>query len=254
MKLLVKILIVVSVFGLCGFKSSNEPYRIVFAGDSITDGAWGGSNGTKRPTTQRNHEDLNHIYGHSYMMLCAARLGADNPDKFYFYNRGISGNTLADLEARWDEDILQLNPDIISILIGTNDVYFHLKDHSDEAFDYAEWEKRYRKILDEAKEKNPNVIFIIGTPFGAKSGKIGEGSDYETRVQMINELDEIVCNIASDYNAKLIRFDEVFANQLKKYPNVAPSYWIWDGIHPTPAGHQLMADEWLKTYKEIQLN
>lgn len=252
MKKLFSLLIPIAALCLWGFTVPKAPFRIVFAGDSITDGAWGGSNGTKRPSSQRNHHDLNHIYGHSYMMLCAARLSADRPtEELYFYNRGISGNSLADLELRWKEDILSLHPDLISILIGTNDVHYHLLHHAGEDFDYKDWERRYRKLLDEAQKENPNVMFIIGTPFVAKVGQIGEAADYETRADMVKELDKIVEHIAEDYHARLIRYDELFKSQSDKYPDVAPNHWIWDGIHPSPAGHQLMADEWLKVFYRL---
>ena len=69
--------------------------RYLFIGDSITDGGWGRSGGNMMPTEQRNKKDLNHIYGHSYMMLCAARIQSDYPElETQFFNRGISGNTL----------------------------------------------------------------------------------------------------------------------------------------------------------------
>jgi len=84
--------------------------RILFQGDSITDGNCG------------RNEDPNHILGHGYVFLIAARHGAAFPDlKLDFINRGVSGNTVLDLEKRWQKDTLDLKPDILSILIGVND-------------------------------------------------------------------------------------------------------------------------------------
>lgn len=118
--------------------------RILFIGDSITDGAWGNSGGSSKPSSERNLWDLNHIYGHGYVYLCAAYYQARYPSKDYiFYNRGISGNTLSDLEKRWTEDVIKLQPDILSILIGTNDINVFMKEDKED-FDFEDWEKRYR--------------------------------------------------------------------------------------------------------------
>lgn len=82
----------------------------LFQGDSITDGNRGRNN------------DPNHIMGHGYAFSIASRLGADYPEKqFQFYNRGISGNTILDLAQRWQTDTIDLQPDVLSILIGAND-------------------------------------------------------------------------------------------------------------------------------------
>ena len=73
--------------------------RVLFIGDSITDGAWGNSKVWNTPSDQRNHKDMNHIYGHGYMMITASHYEALYPEAGWtFWNRGISGNTLDDLE------------------------------------------------------------------------------------------------------------------------------------------------------------
>ena len=256
MKKILQIFLFLTVaFAITGFRVSNKDCNIVFAGDSITDGAWGGGNGTKLPTAKRDKNDMNHIYGHSYMMLCAARLSADEPsDGLKFYNRGISSNTLANLEDRWDEDVLALNPDIISILIGTNDIHFYLLEENAADFDFEGWESRYRSLLNRALAANPKTLFIIGTPFTAPTGKVGQAEDFEKRKNLLNQMDEVIAGIANDYNARLIRYDKLFESLYEKYPEVGPGYWVWDGIHPTPAGHQAMADEWLKEYKVLLPN
>lgn len=85
----------------------------------MTDGNWGKvSGGPNRSLT-----DMNHIFGHGYMFICAARYMADYPEEDYrFYNRGISGNRVADLKARWQQDALEIDPDILSVLVGVNDL------------------------------------------------------------------------------------------------------------------------------------
>lgn len=84
--------------------------RILFQGDSITDGNRG------------RGADPNHILGHGYAFIIAAKYGSLLAERnLNFMNRGISGNTVLDLEKRWTKDTLELKPDILSILIGVND-------------------------------------------------------------------------------------------------------------------------------------
>src|SRR5258706_16021761 len=76
--------------------------NFLFQGDSITDGNRGRSN------------DPNHILGHGYVFSIASRAGASFPGKGnLFYNRGISGNKITDLEKRWQTDTLDLKPDVL---------------------------------------------------------------------------------------------------------------------------------------------
>lgn len=99
----------------------------MFIGDSITDGNWGNSDGSAQPSSVRNHWDMNHIYGSGYMYLCASYYQSNYPEQEYqFFNRGISGNTLNDLKNRWKEDALAIHADVVSVLIGTNDVNEYL--------------------------------------------------------------------------------------------------------------------------------
>ena len=119
--------------------------RVLFIGDSITDGAWGNSKVWNTPSEERNQKDMNHIYGHGYMMIAASTIQALHPeDGWVFWNRGISGNTLADLAVRWDKDALAFHPDVVSILIGTNDVDKALEKGID--IKVKDWGKRYREL------------------------------------------------------------------------------------------------------------
>ena len=218
--------------------------RFLFIGDSITDGGWGRSGGNMMPTEQRNKKDLNHIYGHSYMMLCAARIQSDYPEQeTQFFNRGISGNTLLDLQGRWQADCLDLNPDMVTLLVGTNDVDKFLSGKA--TLDMKQWEKDYRQLLDQLRSANPDVQIALGTPFVAQVGRIGSQDNYQQRKALIAECATVVRRIASDYHATLLDYEKLF-NELTE--NNA-SYWIWDGIHPTAAGHQKMADLWLRAIK-----
>ncbi len=223
--------------------------RILFIGDSITDGGWGRSGGDMRSSQERNLWDLNHIYGHSYMFLCAAYYQSAFPEKeLQFYNRGISGNTLNDLSARWEEDAIALHPDVISILVGTNDVDASL---ANDSFDSQVWEKEYRALLDKTIQHNPNVKLVLCTPFTAETGRLKDSSNYRLRESRIQICADIIERLANDYRAILVTYHTLFNHLLKEYPIQEGQYWIWDGIHPTPAGHQRMADLWIENTKEF---
>ena len=225
--------------------------RILFIGDSVTDGGWGNSGGTDMPSNERNHWDLNHIYGHSYMMLCAATIMATDPESGHeFLNRGISGHDLPSLAARWKTDVIDEHPDILSVLVGTNDVHYWLEKKSGQ-FDSAKWEKTYRSLLDEALSSNPELSIVLCTPFTARVGRVGDSPDYHQRDSLTHVLSDIVIRISHDYNATTVRFDSLFSAQNQVHPTVPMSHWIWDGIHPTAAGHKLMSDLWLKETESL---
>ncbi|MCD7916690.1 MAG: SGNH/GDSL hydrolase family protein [Tannerellaceae bacterium] len=216
--------------------------RILYIGDSITDGNWGGGNGS---SAERNHWDQNHIFGSGYMYLCAAYYTGTYPEKgFIFYNRGISGHTLADLEKRWKEDVLDLQPDVLSILVGTNDINSFL-DEKGVAFDFATWEKRYRNLLDQVQERYPAIQLVIGSPFVLKAGWVGDAENWPQRKELIRTCAAVCQQIATDYGATFLPYHQLFEELEQTYP-VPSGYWLWDGIHPTAAGHQRMAELWIE--------
>lgn len=229
-------------------KPKRSGLRYLFIGDSITDGGWGNSCGDMRPSAERNQTDMNHIYGHSYMMLCAAEMQGASPDSnITCMNRGISGNTLEMVAARWQEDAVALKPDVLTMLVGTNEVELFVNDSTANPLDTAAWSARYRGLLNDIREDNPDVEIVLGTPFVAKVGWRGEMANYALREAKCDECAESVRRIAAEYDATLLDFNALFKSLISNHPN--PEYWIWDGIHPTPAGHWQMANLWLNTVK-----
>lgn len=223
--------------------------RVLFIGDSITDGNWGGG-GAPKPSSQRNQWDMNHIYGSGYMYLCASYYQSKYPKKEYkFFNRGISGNTLRHLEKRWDEDVIKIEPDVLSVLIGTNDVHHYLRSGSEVPFDFEDWERRYRSLLDRSLKANPDLKVVLAAPFVANVGNMRKSDNFAQRDKMVRHCAAIVKRIAQDYHAVFLPYDIMFDNLLEKTPITKDTYWIWDGLHPTPAAHKRMADMWIKKVK-----
>jgi lysophospholipase L1-like esterase len=194
--------------------------RILFQGDSITDGARGRS------------PDPNHILGHGYVFVIAARHGAAFPDaRLEFINRGVSGNTVLDLEKRWQTDTLEQKPDILSILIGVND--------QARGVPPEQYEETYDQLITKAQTANPRLKLVLGEPFVKPAGTVDDG---------IRQRQEIVARLAQKHGAALVRFQRVFDEAAKRAP---ADYWIWDSVHPTYRGHQLMADEWERVVREF---
>lgn len=194
--------------------------RILFQGDSITDGNRGRS------------ADPNHILGHGYVFIIAARHGAAFPEaKLDFMNRGVSGNTVLDLEKRWLQDTLDLKPDLLSVLIGVNDAGRNVP--------FEDFERVYEKLLTEARSANPNIRLVLCEPFMLPSG--AKAADQVARWEDVKRRQAIVAKLAEKHHAALVHFQSLFDEAAKRAP---ADYWIWDGVHPTYRGHQLMADEW----------
>lgn len=201
--------------------------RILFQGDSITDGNRGRS------------ADPNHILGHGYCFIIAAKYGAGCPDRnLTFINRGVSGNTVRDLEKRWPADTLALKPDLLSVLIGVND--------SGRAVPLEEYEQAYDKLLADARAANPKLKLVLCDPFGLPVGKKKDG--WDAWAADLKARRTIVARLAAKHSAAVVHFQKVFDDALRRAP---AEHWIWDGVHPTYSGHQLMADEWVRVVSEF---
>ena len=178
--------------------------RVVFIGDSITDGNWGVVYNYKPTSAQRSQTDMNHIYGHGYVNAVASYYEAKYPSReFSFFNRGFSGHSLSDLESRWQEDVLDLHPDILSVLIGTNDIHAALPDT--DSFDFEGWKARYKALLERVRERNPSVKLVLCTPFVAKVGKVGDSADYARREEAVAHLASIIRELAEECHCRAFR-------------------------------------------------
>jgi lysophospholipase L1-like esterase len=207
----------------------------LFQGDSITDGNWGKNN-----SANRSLSDGNHFLGHGYVFAIAARLGMDFPQAgFTFHNRGMSGHKVSDLEKRWDNDTLDLKPDVLSILVGINDAGAVFRKASD-AYDVAAFEDKYRGLLQRCMEANPRMLLVLAPPFIYPVGIHKEQWDFWSKETPIRA--DVVRKLAKEFNAVLVDYPRMF----EKASRLAPiEYWTWDGCHPSVPGHELMAREWI---------
>ncbi len=203
---------------------------LLFQGDSITDMKWG-----------RNQKDRNHYLGHSYVYLIASRLHTDMPEaKLSFLNRGVSGNTVADLKARWQKDAIDLKPDVLSILVGVNDVGRAVR--ANKTVDVGAFEADYRWLLGKSRQANPDLRIVLLEPFVLPVTRVK--SAWSAWRGQVDRLRPVVAKLAAEHKAILLRTQEIFDAAAKR---ADPSHWIWDGVHPLPQGHELISRNWIET-------
>jgi lysophospholipase L1-like esterase len=202
---------------------------ILFQGDSITDA------GRNRQATQPN--DVGGL-GRGYAFLIACRLLAEHAEQnLKIYNRGISGNKVPDLDQRWPQDCLDLQPALLSILIGVNDIWHKLNGAYQGSV--ADYEQQLLALLNRTRDALPQTRIVVCEPFVLRCGAVNE--------RWFPEFDErrAACwRVAQQASCTVVPFQEMFDKATTEAP---PAYWAADGVHPTLAGHALMAKTWIET-------
>ncbi len=196
---------------------------VLFQGDSITDAG-------------RDRGDPNAL-GSGYAMIAAGWLSAAHPKSgIRFMNRGVSGDRVKDLRARWHRDCLELKPDWVSVMIGINDCWRRYD--SGDSTGAEDFENAYREILGEVK-KGPGSKVILMEPF-----VVPVTEEQKRWHEDLDPKTEAVRRLAKEFGARLIPLGRIMAEACRARPS---SFWAGDGVHPTPAGHALIARAWLKT-------
>jgi lysophospholipase L1-like esterase len=203
---------------------------VLFQGDSITDGC--------RSRTQ----DWEH--GDAYCTLLNAEITYNYPGQYDFLNRGCAGNRIVDLYARIKPDIIHLKPDILSILIGVNDVWHEVGDNPN-GVDNEKFFKIYSMLIEEIKAALPNIKIVILEPFVLKGGAT-EGA-WEYFSTEVPKRAAMAKKIAEKFSLPFIPLQEGFDKLCESAP---ASYWLGDGVHPTPNGHEFIKTKWLECFKE----
>ena len=206
--------------------------RLLFQGDSITD-------------ADRSWND-NSKLGVGYPRLVEASLGFDEPGKYEFFNKGISGNRIVDLYARIKSDLINLKPDVMSILIGVNDVWHETGDNPN-GVDNDKFFKIYSMLIEEVKEALPNIKIMILEPFVLKGCSTETNWDYFSTE--VPKRAMMARKIAEKYNLPFIELQAGFDKLAKSAPN---EYWLGDGVHPTAKGHEFIKREWLKAFAKLK--
>jgi lysophospholipase L1-like esterase len=155
-------------------------------------------------------------------------------------NKGISGNTVADLRERWHDDVLVLKPDWVSILIGINDVHRTLRDEPT-AVPPDRYERLYRECLSLTKERT-TARLVLMEPFYISTDT--ETDSWRTKVlRALGEYRAIVRRLADEFGAIFVPLHDLFQEQLRYRP---ADMFCPEPVHPNSVGHLLIAHAWLK--------
>lgn len=209
--------------------------KILFFGDSITDAG-------------RNREMPTHLYGLGcgYVRVIADRVLGENPTAHEIINKGISGNRIVDLYARIKSDVWNLQPDLVSILIGINDIWHEIENQN--GVDIERFESVYRMIIEDTKKALPNVKMILCEPFVLEGlATVEEGTNKFERFCEVYEYAKVVRKLAKEFNLPFVSLQDKFTECAKEY---SPADYLYDGVHPHIAGATLIADEWVKVFKK----
>ncbi len=198
---------------------------IVFQGDSITDAGRNRNNDNER--------------GIGYPLLVSAELGYKYPGEYVFINEGISGNRIVDLYARIKRDIILRKPDYLTILIGINDVWHEINDRN--GVDNKKFFKVYCDLIEEIKAVLPDIKIFILEPFVLKASATSKSWNVFRRETEMRALSAKA--VAEKFGLVFIPLQAKFDEAEKK---AEASYWLSDGVHPTAAGHKLIANEVVK--------
>ncbi|MFI9638720.1 SGNH/GDSL hydrolase family protein [Micromonospora sp. NPDC051925] len=194
--------------------------RVLFIGDSITDAG-------------RDRADETDL-GVGWAMMAAAWFTGRHPGhRAVFRNRGIGGDRVRDLRARWEDDCLALAPQVVSVLIGINDTWRRYS--SGEVTTVEEFTTDYRHLLTATRDALPDVRLVLMEPF------LLPVDDLQRRWR--DDLDpkvDVVRKLAAEFDATLVAVDALFRST-----GVDDRVWTDDGVHLTPFGHAVLAQQWL---------
>jgi len=218
-------------------KMSCSPFTkdavILFQGDSITD--------AHRDRSRQNANDAKSL-GDGYPFMIASDLLRDYPEKrLTVYNRGISGNKVPDLQSRWQTDCLDLKPNVLSVLVGVNDIWHKLGGRYDGTVE--DYRTGLTALLQQTQDALPQIRIVLCEPFVLRCGAVTDKWFPEFTERL-----EVARSVAKEQSLTRVPFQEMFDEAVKEAP---PQYWAADGVHPTLAGHSLMAKTWRNVVEHV---
>ncbi len=211
---------------------------ILFQGDSITD-------------CKRDRE-TDSFKGHGYASMVSGALGVKYPFAYEFRNRGIGGNRIVDLFARMRIDMINLEPDYMSILIGVNDVWHEYTRQN--GVDAEKFELVYDLMIQELQRDLPELKIMILEPFVLPGIATKDTEEHPARWEYFSK--EVALRaaaskrIAEKYGLVFVPLQEKFNKANEGAPE---NYWLIDGVHPSAAGHELIKQAWLEAFEKAYL-
>lgn len=198
--------------------------KILFAGDSITDC------GRRKDS---------YPFGAGYVRLFRELMAIREPGKNVdIVNKGIGGNTVVDLEARWTDDVLRLCPDWLSILIGINDLHRGFRNDPEVAVPPELYAEKYDKILKRTRSKLPHCRIILLEPFYISAEDYPDSRRCQV-LKLIPQYITVVHKMSRKYKTRLARTHAMFQKIIKNQP---ADFFCPEPVHPNAAGHLAIAE------------
>lgn len=224
---------------------------ILFQGDSITDC----ERTRELPSNiiEKLYVKANYIahkrteLGFGYPSMVAKKLGNEG---YTFINRGVGGDRILDVYARIIRDIIKVKPDVMSLLVGVNDVWHDFDWNNGTGM--KRFEKVYNMLFEELTEELPDTKFIILGAFVLHGSASENRPDQPDRYRLfragVAQVAAIEKAVAEKYGIRYIDLGKILDEEAAKLPARALSD---DGVHPTEKGHEIITREWLKAFNEL---
>ncbi|WP_328083574.1 SGNH/GDSL hydrolase family protein [Fictibacillus nanhaiensis] len=194
--------------------------KIIFIGDSIT--------------ASNKNTDADRL-GDGYVRMIKEVL----PKEVTVINKGVNGHRVTELAFRWQRDVIDLEPDLLSVSIGINDVWRQLDSPQLQQIDVSQFEEVYRDLLSQLSTKTKLVLM---EPTIIKENTESQGN------QLLIPYVEVVRKLAQEFQAVLVPTHEIFINHINKKPDVSLTT---DGVHMRRKGNELMAKTWLEAAESL---
>ena len=224
-----KRILILLVVAMVSCTISNK--KVVFLGDSITQNAVINSDKFK-----------------GFISL----LGENVDQNTELIGKGIGGDKVSDLLTRYRDDVIKLNPDMVFIYIGINDVW-HKYDYGT-GTDIDLYENGLRQIIYDIKDNGIEVILCTPTVIGENKGDftlVNQFKDIETMEIMNNDLDDysdVIRKLSREFDTKLLDLRKIFMQYISENnpENKSKGVLTTDGVHLNNIGSKLIADEMIK--------
>ena len=206
----------------------NDGDTVLVAGDSITD--------CERRTAYAP-------YGNGYVAFFIDLAAAAAPQvNVRYVNKGIGGDTVLDLEARWQDDVIREKPNWLSVMIGINDLDRTLTGQRN--VEPEIFARTYNSILERAVDECDSRLILVD-PFFLSTDR--SGKSFRTRyLDGLASYIAIVDELSEKYGAMHLKMQDVFKNHLRYRP---ADYFCAEPVHPSRTGHQIIAWELLNLVK-----
>lgn len=202
---------------------------VLFQGDSITHG--------KRKGSAKDKVNNFDMLGTGYVNMIASALLTRHAElELRTFNRGVPGHKIPQLDNRWDRDCIDLKPDVLSIMIGVNDIW-HMKRKTYKGT-IESYAAGYKALLKRTRDALPDIQLVICEPFVTRTGVVQDNwfPDFDAYRAAAKAA-------ADEFKAVFVPFHSMFEKAVEL--NGDPAYWAYDGVHPTSHGDALMSSRWL---------